>query len=69
MMTNREQVAWTFGYREYLSREVAETIRNMLGAIGAYLDGEQFERLTEWLDLECDEDNNWGILEWEEEDA
>lgn len=64
-MTNREQIAWTFGFGDYDSRDVAQIVSDMLNAAGvAYLLQSDRYRLENWLDLECDpETNNWGELE------
>lgn len=64
-MTNREQVAWAFGFGDYNDRDVAEIVSEMLDAAGvAYLDGADQARLEKWFGLDCEpETNNWGILE------
>lgn len=68
-MTNRKQLAWTFGFSEYDEREVAEQIAEMLMETDiAYLHGETLERLEKWLSLECDECGNWGKLPVMEKD-
>ena len=62
-MTNREQVAWAFGFGDYEDRNIAEIVSEMLDAIGVYIDRRERKRLEEWLGLSCDpETNNWGIL-------
>lgn len=63
-MTNREQVAWSFGFSDYDDRAVAEIVAEMLDAAGvAYLVSEDRARLEKWLGLQCDDGNNWGVLE------
>ena len=62
-MTNREQVAWAFGFGDYDDRNIAEIVSEMLDAIGVYIDSRERKRLEEWLGLSCDpETNNWGVL-------
>lgn len=34
-MTNREQVAWSFGFSDYDDREIAQIVSDMLDAAGA----------------------------------
>ncbi len=64
-MTNREQVAWSFGFGDYDDRDVSEIVSEMLDAAGvAYLDSADQARLEKWFGLDCEpETNNWGILE------
>ncbi|MCI9458687.1 MAG: hypothetical protein HFE44_17235 [Oscillospiraceae bacterium] len=66
-MTNREQIAWAFGFGDYDNREIARMVSDMLDAVGvAYLDSADCARLEKWLGLECEPDtNNWGVLEEE----
>ena len=65
MMTNREQVAWALGFGDYDTRNVAEIIADMMGAIGGFMDRDERQR----LDLSCDENNNWGVLPDENEES
>jgi len=69
MMTNREQVAWAMGFGDYDTRNVAEIIADMMGAIGVFMDSDERQRLEKWLDLSCDENNNWGVLPDENEES
>lgn len=62
-MTNREQVAWSFGFGDYNDRNVAEIVAEMLDAVGVYIGREEVAKLDRWLGLDCDpETNNWGVL-------
>ncbi len=63
-MTNREQVAWSFGFSDYDDRAIAQIVSDMLDAAGvAYLDSADITQLARWLELFCDsETNNWGVL-------
>lgn len=64
-MTNREQVAWAFGFGDYDDRDVAEIVSEILDAAGvAYLDSADRARLEKWFGLDCEpETDNFGILE------
>lgn len=68
-MTNREQIAWSFGFSDYDDRDIALIVSDILDAAGvAYLIQADLDRLGKWLGLECDpETNNWGVLEDDEE--
>ena len=47
-MTNRKQVAWSFGFSDYDDRAVAQIVSDMLDAAGvAYLDSADRARLEE----------------------
>ena len=63
-MTNREHVAWSFGFSDYDDGEIAQIVSDMLDAAGvAYLDSSDITQLERWLKLFCDpETNNWGVL-------
>lgn len=63
-MTNREQVAWSFGFSDYDDRAIAQIVSDMLDAAGvAYMDSADITQLERWLELFCDpEINNWGVL-------
>lgn len=63
-MTNREQVAWAFGFSDYDARGIADIVSDMLDAAGAgIMDKHDREQLAAWMELDCDpETNNWGKL-------
>lgn len=63
-MTNREQVAWAFGFSDYDVRGIADIVSDMLDAAGAaFLTMHDRELLAAWLELKCDpETNNWGAF-------
>lgn len=63
-MTNREQVAWSFGFSDYDDRAIAQIVSDMLDEAGvACLDSADITQLERWLELFCDpETNNWGGL-------
>lgn len=66
-MTNREQIAWAFGFYDYDDRGVAEIVSEMLDAVGIYMDREERIRFERWLGLDCDPvTNNWGVLQEED---
>lgn len=67
-MTNREQIAWAFGFSDYADSDIADIVSDMLDAANvAYLGTEDRKRIEKWLGLQCDpETNNWGILEEKE---
>ena len=61
-MTNREQIGFVLGFREYDDAEVAAEICDMIDAVGGDSYGLK-EPLTKWLALTCDPDTNeWGKL-------
>lgn len=66
-MTNREQIAWAFGFGDYDDFDIADIVSDMLNAaVGYYLLADERDRVKKWLGLQCDEDNNWGVLGEEE---
>lgn len=68
-MTNREQIAWAFGFSDYADYDIADIVSDMLNAaVGYYLLADERDRLEKWLGLQCDpETNDWGILKEKEE--
>lgn len=68
-MTNREQIAWALGFDDYDARNVTEIVADMMDAIGVFMDSDEQKRLEKWLNLSCDEDNNWGVLPDEYEES
>lgn len=66
-MTNREQIAWALRSEIYSNRDIADIVSDMLDAAdAAFLGTEDRKRIEKWMGLQCDEDNNWGVLEGEE---
>ena len=66
-MTNREQLGWSFQHGDYADEDLAEILIDFMWAINAVpADKKGIEM---WLGLECDKENNWGILPAEEEDG
>lgn len=63
-MTNREQIAWSFGFSDYNDRDIARIVSDMLDAANvAFMLQVDRDRLEKWLGLDCDpETNNWGVL-------
>lgn len=54
-MTNREQIAWAFGFSDYADSDIADIVSDMLDAANvAYLGTEDRKRIEKWLGLQCD---------------
>lgn len=70
-MTNREQIAWSFGFSDYDDRDIARIVSDMLDAANvAFMLQADRDRLEKWLGLDCDpETNNWGVLPDPPEDS
>ena len=63
-MTNREQLSFALGFGDYENRDVADILSDFMWAVDSVPPDKK--DIEKWLGLECDENNNWGVLDSEE---